>query len=101
MQLIKRWLFRIVLFVVFVVALLAASDNSTEVPLTFLDYQTPVWPVSWWMLSAFVVGVLFGSVLNFWSNTKLRINARSANKQIEKTSKELDLARTTVITEPS
>ena len=90
MNLIKKWLFRLLVVLVFVAAMLAASDNSTEVPLTFLEYKTPEWPISWWMLSAFVICVMFGTVLNTWSNTKLRINARSANKKVEKTVRELD-----------
>ena len=90
MNLIKKWLFRLLVVLVFVVAMLAASDNSTEVPLTFLEYKTPEWPISWWMLSAFVFGVLFGTLLNTWSNTRLRMNARSANKKVEKTVRQLD-----------
>ena len=90
MNLIKKWLFRLVLLIVFVVALLAASDNSHEVPLTFLEYQSPEWPISWWMLAAFIVGVLFGTLLNTWSNTKLRVSVRKANKQVDKTNSELD-----------
>ena len=90
MNLIKKWLFRLVLLIVFVIALLAASDNSHEVPLTFLEYQTPSWPISWWMLAAFVSGVLFGTLLNTWSNTRLRFSARTANQQAEKKSRELD-----------
>ena len=93
MNLLKKWLFRILLLLVFVVALLLASDNSNEVPLRFLDYQTPMWPISWWMLTAFVIGVLFGTLLNTWSNTKLRISTRNANKQVEKSAKELDKTR--------
>jgi len=93
MNLIKKWLFRLVLLIVFVVALVAAADNSHEVPLTFLEYQTPLWPISWWMLAAFVVGVLFGSLLNTWSNTRLRVSASRANKQVEKTKRELDKSK--------
>ena len=93
MTLLKKWLFRLLLFGVFIAALVGASDNSTEVPLTFLDDQTPVWPISWWMLAAFVIGVLFGTLLNTWSNTKLRISARNANKQVKKSAKELDKSR--------
>jgi len=93
MTLLKKWLFRLVLLMIFIVALLLASDNSNEVPLRFLDYQTPVWPISWWMLTAFVIGVLFSTLLNTWSNTKLRISARNANKQVEKSTKELDKTR--------
>jgi uncharacterized membrane protein YciS (DUF1049 family) len=90
MNLLKKWLFRLVLLVIFVVALLAASDNSHEVPLTFLEYQSPEWPISWWMLASFVVGVIFGTLINTWSNTKLRVRARKANKQVEITNRELD-----------
>ena len=90
MNLIEKWLFRLLVVLVFIAAMLAASDNSTEVPLTFLEYKTPEWPISWWMLSAFVIGVVFGTLLNTWSNTKLRLNARSANKKVEKTVRELD-----------
>ncbi len=93
MNLIKKWLFRLVLLIVFVVALVAAADNSHEVPLTFLEYQTPLWPISWWMLAAFVVGVLFGSLLNAWSNTRLRVSTSRANKQVEKTKRELDKSK--------
>jgi len=81
MQILKRWLFRLLLLVVFLAALLAASENSAEVSLNFLGYKTPEWPISWWMLAAFVIGVLFGVMLNTWSNTKLRYKARQASKQ--------------------
>lgn len=82
MNLIKRWLFRLLLLVIFVVALLAAADNSQQARLGFLGYQTPEWPLSWWMLTAFVVGVLFGVLLNTWSNARLRFKARQANRQV-------------------
>ena len=95
MALIKKWLFRIILFVAFIVALVAASDNSQEVPLSFLGYKTPELPVYWWVLLAFVVGVLFGMALNLVTNTRLRLDARKANKTVAKTTRELDQARAT------
>jgi len=73
--------------------LLAASANSQEVALSFLGWSTPEWPLSAWVLVAFVVGVLFGILLNFFTNTKLRMDARSARKRVEKTSAELDKAK--------
>ncbi len=90
MAFLKKWLVRLLILVVFITALLAASDNSSEVPLTFLDWQTPAWPVSWWVLSAFLLGTLFGILLNFVSNTRLRLDARKANKSVQKTVLELD-----------
>ena len=90
MAFLRKLLFLILALTVFVIALLAAADNSNEVALKFLDYQTPVWPVSWWMLAAFVFGVLFGSILNFVANTRLRMDVRAANKSAASRSKELD-----------
>ena len=64
MGFIKKALFLFIAVVAFLIALLAAADNSAEVALRFLEYQTPVWPISWWMLTAFVIGVVFGNLLN-------------------------------------
>ncbi|XOV89519.1 MAG: lipopolysaccharide assembly protein LapA domain-containing protein [Pseudomonadota bacterium] len=93
MAFLKKWLVRLLILVVFIAALLAAADNSAEVPLTFLDWQTPAWPVSWWVLSAFLLGTLFGVLLNFAANTRLRLDARKAKKDVRKTVQELDRVR--------
>ena len=90
MKLIKRCVFILLLFLVFVVAMVLASENSSEVSLRFLSYESPSWPVSWWMLTAFVVGVLSGSLLNLFSNTRLRLRRRTAEKQKVQTARELD-----------
>jgi uncharacterized integral membrane protein len=99
MDLIKKWLLRIVIFIVFIAALIAASDNSQEVALGFLGYETAEWPVSWWVLTAFVLGVLFGLLLNFLSNTQLRLDARKASKEVSRTHKALDKERATAVSD--
>ena len=93
MGFIKKTLFLFIALVAFLVALLAAADNSAEVALRFLEYETPVWPISWWMISAFVVGVVFGNLLNVVSNTRLRMDARRARKTADGRTQELDQAR--------
>lgn len=93
MGFIKKTLFIFIALVAFLVALLAAADNSAEVALRFLEYETPVWPISWWMISAFVVGVIFGNLLNVVSNTRLRMDARRARKTADGRTQELDQAR--------
>lgn len=90
MNFIKRTVFILVALVAAAVALLAAADNSDEVTLKFLEWQSPVWPISWWILTAFVVGVLFGTALNLVSNTRLRMNVRKANKTAAGRTRELD-----------
>ena len=93
MGFIKKILFLFTALVAFLVALLAAADNSAEVALRFLEYETPVWPISWWMISAFVVGVVFGNLLNVVANTRLRMDARRARKTADGRTQELDQAR--------
>ncbi len=101
MVFLKKWLLRLVILIVFVAALLAASDNSDDVTLKFMEWQTPAWPVSWWVLAAFVLGTAFGMLLNTVTNTRLRMNVRSANKQISAREKELDEARASSSAESS
>ncbi|MBO6556964.1 MAG: LapA family protein [Pseudomonadales bacterium] len=96
MNFIKRTFLMLIALIAAVVALLAAADNSDEVALKFLDYQSPVWPISWWILTAFVIGVLFGTVLNLVSNTRLRMDVRKANKTAAGRTKELDQAKAAV-----
>ena len=93
MGFIKKTLFLSIALVAFLVALLAAADNSSEVALRFLEYETPVWPISWWMISAFVIGVVFGNLLNVVANTRLRMDARRARQTADGRTQELDQAR--------
>lgn len=90
MTVIKRWLFRLLIVVIFVVALLAASDNSEAVSLAFLSYETPRWPVSWWVLSGFVIGVLFGLLLSLVGTTRLKLDKRRAEKAVARGNRDLD-----------
>ena len=90
MGFIKKMLFLFTALVAFLVALLAAADNSAEVALRFLGYETPVWPISWWIISAFVVGVFFGNLLNVVSNTRLRMESRRERKIAQGRTRDLD-----------
>ena len=93
MLFIKRILIFLAASVVFLIVLLAAADNSEAVTLNFLDLESWAWPISWWMMTAFVIGVLAGTGLNLVSNTKLRLDARRAHKTAESRTKELDKMR--------
>lgn len=90
MKLIKTLFFWFIAIVVFFVAFLAALDNQHEVALRFLDWSTPEVAFAWWMLGSFLVGVFFTAIANTWSNTKLRLKARQANKQVTKINQDLD-----------
>ena len=92
MILLKKWFFRLVMALVFILVLLAASENSSPVALVFLSWRSPEWPVAWWMLLAFVLGVLFAVVLNMATNTRLKLDARKARKAVETSRQYLDKA---------
>ena len=95
MTFLKKWLFRLLLLVVCVLAFLAASDNSAEVTLVFLDAETPKWPISWWILSGFVIGIFFGLALSAVSTTKMKLEVRKVKKQVSKSHDALDNLRAT------
>lgn len=90
MVFIKKWLLRIIGLIIFVIAMLWASENSDPVRLGFLDFKTGEWPVAWWMLAAFVVGVFTGIMMNTWTNARLKMDVRKAKKVAEQGNKKLD-----------
>ncbi len=96
MTFLKRVLLFVAAAIIFLVVLLAAADNSDAVTLKFLDLESWAWPVSWWMMTAFVIGILVGTGLNLVSNTKLRLDARRAKKAADGRTRELDKVRAEV-----
>ena len=70
MSWIKKQLVKISLAVLFLVVAVIASENSDAVQLRFLDYESPQWPVSWWLLAVFVLGLVLGNLSRAWSNLR-------------------------------
>ena len=93
MNFVKNLLFWLVAIIVFVVVLLGTVDNSAPVALTFLDWSTPEVPISWWVFISFILGVLVTALANIWTNTRLRLRARKANKQVSRANTDLDKAK--------
>jgi len=93
MNFFRKFVFYLVALIVAVIALLAGADNSDSVTLKFLEWESLSLPVSAWILMAFVLGIAFGMALNLMTNTRLRLNARAANRAAEVRTRELDQAR--------
>ncbi len=70
MSWIKKQLLKVSLVITFLVVAVIASENSDVVRLRFLDFESANWPVSWWLLAAFVVGFGLGKVSGSWSKLK-------------------------------
>ena len=93
MSFLRKALFSVFLVLFFLIALLASIDNSDAVALQFLSWRSPVWPLSWWMLLAFVLGMFLGVALSFYRNARLRFDVRNANKIAVDRTRQLDQIR--------
>ena len=69
----KRVITRIVLAFLVIAAFILATENSDDVSLKLLHLETEAWPVSWWMVLSFFLGVLIGQLIsnvNRWFASK-------------------------------
>ncbi len=90
MKFIKTVLVRVIALLLFLIALMLGANNSDPAALVFLDWRTPEAPVTVWMLLAFLFGVGLTLIYNFWANTKLRLAARAARKNVDKVERDID-----------
>jgi uncharacterized integral membrane protein len=64
MHWVKSFIARLALLALGVVAFVLATENSDPVALRLLDSESEAWPISWWIVLSFFVGVLVGQVLS-------------------------------------
>ena len=90
MKFLKGLAFKVLIVLVVFLGLFFGTDNSESVAIVFLQYSTPELPISGWVLGSFVLGVLFASIINTWTNTRLRLASRKANNQMLKVNQTID-----------
>lgn len=93
MKLLGSIFFKFFLLFLVLLVLLVAVDNSQEVTLRFVDYETVGLPLLWWMVFAFLLGVGCTLLVNSFTTTKLKLQARSDRNKAEKASQSLDKLR--------
>lgn len=64
MHWVKTFIARLALLALGVVAFVLATENSDPVALRLLEFESEAWPISWWIVISFFVGVLVGQVLS-------------------------------------
>jgi len=64
MHWVKSFIARLALLALGVVAFVLATENSDPVVLRLLEFESESWPISWWIVLSFFVGVLVGQVLS-------------------------------------
>ena len=75
---------------VFFLALIGATDNSGRVALVFLEYATPEWPISWWVLIAFALGACFGYLMSLGSNVRTRVTAMKTQRELNRSTAQIE-----------
>jgi uncharacterized membrane protein YciS (DUF1049 family) len=86
-----KLLWAVAAVVLFAFALLAV--NQGHIALRFLDWQTPEVSVFWWLLAAFMLGVLCASLGYGIAAVRSRLRERSLNRQLEESRRELETYR--------
>lgn len=71
----------------------ALAVNQDQIALHFLLWQTPPVSVFWWLLAAFVLGLLLGLLGITVSSTRLGFKIRSLSKRLQASEKELRQVR--------
>jgi len=90
MHKIRKILLGILLLIVFLLALIGATDNSSAVSLAFLEYATPQWPIAWWVLLAFVVGTVFGYLMSLGRNVRSKVAVLKTRRELSRSTSELE-----------
>ncbi len=65
---------------IFFLGLMLSVDNSELVSLKFLGFHARPWPISWWMLVAFIIGTVLGYLISLISILRLKIKLKTATK---------------------
>jgi uncharacterized integral membrane protein len=89
-----RWLWRVMLIVTFILAALISAvafmDNADAVSLKFLEWQSPLVSIYWWILFALTAGFISGSVVLYATTVKIRISERKFRRELLATQQELE-----------
>jgi len=87
-----RWVFRLVLGVILlsVIAFGTLAVNQQKVSLEFLKWKTPEWDMFWFLLAAFLFGLVIGWLLAAGSMFSLKLAERRERKQKLQAQNELD-----------
>ena len=87
MSWLARVFWAVLAIIVFFLAMLAV--NQDPVVLHFLNWQTPEWSVFWWLLAAFLLGLLLGLLGITVLTTRLSLKNRKLAKQLGQAEQEL------------
>lgn len=91
-----KWLKSLLLILTLILfAVLAAlSVNQDEITLRFAIWETPLAiSIFWWLLAAFVIGVVFGVLASLWAGFQRRLETRRLRQSLAQANAELNRLR--------
>ncbi len=91
MTALARLFWAVLAVLVFAFALLAV--NQGQVALRFLAWETPAISVFWWLLLAFLLGVLASTMAFAVISLRQRMRQRALNRQLQESRRELEKLR--------
>lgn len=91
MKTLARLFWAALAIVLFCFALLAV--NQAQVALRFLDWQTPEVSVFWWLLLAFLLGLVVAALGFGLASLRMRLRQRALNKELDASRRELERLR--------
>ncbi|AQZ95211.1 lipopolysaccharide assembly protein LapA domain-containing protein [Halopseudomonas phragmitis] len=95
------WLKRAVLIIVLLLVALATLDfmleNQQSVTLQFLEMQSPAFPLSLFIVFAFILGSLLGVFIGWLITTRLRLRLMLQSNELNRYRKEIDKLRTQAV----
>jgi uncharacterized integral membrane protein len=68
---------------------LAFVDNSSDVALRFLDWQTPTLSLYWWLLGALLTGIAIGWLAASVTVVRAKVAQRRATRELATSTREL------------
>jgi len=63
--------------------------NQDKIALQFVVWRTPEWSVFWWLLLAFLLGLLLGLLGIVWSTARLSLRNRRVTRRLNDAEREL------------
>ncbi|GGE45715.1 hypothetical protein GCM10007421_19910 [Halopseudomonas oceani] len=95
------WLKRVLLILVFLLVALATMDfmleNQQTTSLQFLEMQSPAWPLSIYIVLAFILGSVLGVFVGWLITTRLRLKLMVQSNELNRYRKEIDKLRTQAV----
>lgn len=96
-----QWLKRAVLIIVLLLVALATIDfmleNQQNISLQFLEKSSPEWPISLFIVIAFVLGSVLGIFIGWLITTRLRLRLMVQSNELNRYRKEVDKLRTQAV----